>query len=68
MPNAVRSVRAALACSEGEIPGTCLRPLTGVVPTGTAPFAVSGLGTISGLEDIRGAGDTQDPGDVREVA
>ena len=51
MPNAVRSVRAALACPEGEIPGeiptgiptetqgVCPR-LTGVVPTGTAPFAV----------------------------
>jgi hypothetical protein len=40
MPNAIRSVLAALACSEGEIPGVYLRRLMGVVPTGTAPFAV----------------------------
>jgi hypothetical protein len=49
MPNAIRSVRAALACSEGEIgeiPGFCPRPLTGVVPTGTAPSAVRDLVSV----------------------
>jgi hypothetical protein len=43
MPNAIRSVLAALACPEGEIPGVCLglrSPRIGVVPTGTAPSAV----------------------------
>ncbi len=40
MSNAIRSVLAALACSEVEIPRASLRGLKGVVPTGTAPFAV----------------------------
>jgi len=40
MPNAIRSVLAALACSEVEIPRASLRGPKGVVPTGTAPFAV----------------------------
>lgn len=40
MSNAIRSVLAALACSEVEIPHTSMRGLKGVVPTGTAPFAV----------------------------
>jgi putative ABC transport system permease protein len=40
MSNAIRSVLAALACSEVEIPRASLRGPKGVVPTGTAPFAV----------------------------
>lgn len=44
MSNAIRSVLAALACSEIEIPHAGLRGLEGVVPTGTAPFAVREVG------------------------
>jgi hypothetical protein len=44
MSNAIRSVLAALACSEIEIPRAGLRGLKGVVPTGTAPFAVREVG------------------------
>jgi hypothetical protein len=44
MSNAIRSVLAALACSEVEIPRTGLCGLKGVVPTGTAPFAVREVG------------------------
>jgi hypothetical protein len=44
MSNAIRSVRAALACSKIEIPRVSLRGLKGVVPTGAAPFAVREVG------------------------
>jgi hypothetical protein len=40
MSNAIRSVLAALACTETEIH----RVPMGVVPTGTAPFAVREVG------------------------
>jgi hypothetical protein len=40
MSDAIRSVLAALACSENEIPHARLRGPKGVVPLGTAPFAV----------------------------
>jgi hypothetical protein len=53
MPNAIRSVLLARACSHteipratelpGEIPGWWPRRLMGVVPEGTAPFAVLDL-------------------------
>lgn len=44
MSNAIRSVLAALACSGAEIPRTGQGGLMGVVPTGTAPFAVRKVG------------------------
>jgi hypothetical protein len=44
MSDAIRSVLAARACSESEIPGGIPAPrsrrLTGAVPEGTAPFVV----------------------------
>jgi hypothetical protein len=40
MSNAIRSVFAALACTEVEILRAGPHGLMGVVPTGTAPFAV----------------------------
>jgi hypothetical protein len=43
MSNAIRSVLGALACSRVELPAAGLRGLMGVVPTGTAPFAVRDL-------------------------